>query len=137
MEVAQLGAQAPAVIMEAIEAESNQDMIFVDSLTSAITQCSDHECWGCSRSASACAARAPRCWPSSTPRRDQGKLVIRLRSLCDAHLQLRGGDGAKLVRAPGGHQVRGAEEKSTGNLITFEVEPGWGMRLIPVSRMKG
>ena len=32
-------------------------------------------------------------------------------------------------------KVRGAE-KTTGNIISFDVEPGLGMRIIPVSNAK-
>jgi flagellar protein FlaH len=32
-------------------------------------------------------------------------------------------------------KVRGAA-RTTGNVITFDVEPGWGMRIIPFSRAK-
>jgi flagellar protein FlaH len=32
-------------------------------------------------------------------------------------------------------KVRGAE-KTTGNIISFDVEPGLGMRIIPVSSAK-
>jgi len=137
MEIARLGAQAPDAIMEAIEAERHRDMIFVDSLTSAITQCSDHEVLGLFEECKRLCSSGTTVLAVLHSHGVTKELVIRLRSLCDAHLQLRTEEmGQKLVRALEVTKVRGAE-KSTGNLITFEVEPGWGMRLIPVSRMKG
>jgi flagellar protein FlaH len=33
-------------------------------------------------------------------------------------------------------KVRGAS-KRTGNIVSFEIEPGWGMRIIPISRARG
>lgn len=137
MEVARLGARAPQVLVEAMEAERYRDMIFVDSLTSAITHCSDSEVLElfeqCKRLC-ALGTTVVVVLHSHGVTRD---LVIRLRSLCDAHFQLRTEEmGQKLVRALEVTKVRGAE-KSTGNLVTFEVEPGWGMRLIPVTRMRG
>jgi flagellar protein FlaH len=64
-------------------------------------------------------------------------LLIRLRSLCDAHLQLRTEEvGQKLVKTLEVTKVRGAD-KSTGNIISFEVEPGWGMRIIPINKVNG
>ena len=52
-------------------------------------------------------------------------------------MQLRSEEmGQKLVRTLEVTKIRGAD-KTTGNIISFEVEPGWGMRLIPISRVKG
>ncbi|MBK7178915.1 MAG: hypothetical protein IPH82_17340 [Chloroflexi bacterium] len=65
------------------------------------------------------------------------ELLVRIRSLCDAHLQLRTEEvGKKLVKTLEVTKVRGAD-KTTGNIVSFEVEPGWGMRVIPVSKVKG
>lgn len=64
------------------------------------------------------------------------KMLIRLRSLCDAHLRLTVENvGAKQIRVLEVSKVLGAEY-STGNLISFEVEPGLGMKIIPMSKAK-
>ena len=64
------------------------------------------------------------------------KMLIRLRSLCDAHLRLTVENvGAKQVRVLEVSKVLGADH-STGNLISFEVEPSLGMKIIPVSKAK-
>jgi flagellar protein FlaH len=66
---------------------------------------------------------------------DEGTMV-RMRSICDAHLRLRlEGAGDKLLKMMEVAKVRGAG-KSTGNIIAFNVEPGLGMRIIPVSKAK-
>ena len=123
--------------MEALETECHHDMIFLDSLTSAITHCSDHEVLGLFEECKRLCSSGTTVLVVLHSHGVTKELIIRLRSLCDAHLQLRTEEmGQKLVRVLEVTKVRGAE-KSTGNLITFEVEPGWGMRLIPVSRMKG
>lgn len=63
-------------------------------------------------------------------------LLIRVRSLCDAHLHLRIEQvGEQLVKVLEVAKVRGAE-RLTGNVVSFDVEPGLGMRLIPVTRAK-
>lgn len=60
-------------------------------------------------------------------------MFIRMRSLCDAHLRLRVQEvGDQLMKALEVAKVRGAD-KSTGNIINFDIEPGLGMRIIPVS----
>lgn len=63
-------------------------------------------------------------------------LLVRISSLCDAHLRLRTEVvGAQLVKILEVAKVRGAE-RNTGNIISFEVEPNWGMRIIPFSRAR-
>ena len=65
------------------------------------------------------------------------ELLTRIRSLCDAHLQLRTEEaGNKLVKTLEVTKVRGAEQ-TTGNIVSFEVEPGWGIRVIPLNKAKG
>jgi flagellar protein FlaH len=64
------------------------------------------------------------------------QMFIRLRSICDAHMRLRVEEvGEQLVKALEVAKIRGAE-KSTGNIISFEVEPGLGMRIVPITRAK-
>ncbi len=63
-------------------------------------------------------------------------MFIRIRSICDAHLRLRVEEvGDQLVKVMEAAKVRGAD-RSTGNVITFNVEPGLGMRIIPISKAK-
>lgn len=137
IEVARLGASAPQALLQAVESERYRDMIFVDSLTAAIAGCSDQEVLALFEAYKRICSSGTTVLVILHSHGVTKDLVIRLRSLCDAHLQLRTEEmGQKLVRALEVTKVRGAE-KSTGNLVTFEVEPGWGMRLIPVSRVKG
>ena len=61
-------------------------------------------------------------------------LLIRIRSACDAHLRLRIEEiGDKLVKVLEVAKVRGAD-KSTGNIMSFDVEPGIGMRVMPINK---
>lgn len=63
-------------------------------------------------------------------------VLIRIRSVCDAHFRLRIEEvGDKLVKVLEVAKVRGAD-KNTGNILSFEVEPGLGMRVMPISRAK-
>ena len=64
------------------------------------------------------------------------QMFTRIRSICDAHLRLRVEEiGAQLVKALEVAKIRGAE-KSTGNVISFDVEPGLGMRIVPITKAK-
>jgi flagellar protein FlaH len=59
--------------------------------------------------------------------------LIRIRSICDAHLMMKKSlIGDKYVMVMEVVKVRGAR-KTTGNLVSFEVHPGYGMKIIPIS----
>ncbi len=63
-------------------------------------------------------------------------MFIRIRSICDAHLRLRIEEvGEQLIKVLEVAKVRGAE-KTTGNVVSFEVEPGMGMRIVPITKAK-
>ncbi|MHC1567415.1 MAG: archaellum protein ArlH [Candidatus Syntropharchaeia archaeon] len=63
-------------------------------------------------------------------------LLVRIRSICDAHLQLKIEEvGDQLIKTMEVAKIRGAQ-KSTGNIISFDVDPGFGLRIIPISRAK-
>lgn len=62
--------------------------------------------------------------------------LIRIRSICDCHLHMkRALVGGKYVMMCEVVKVRGAK-KTTGNIISFEVHPGYGIKIIPVSMAK-
>lgn len=137
IEVAQLGSKAPVALLKAMRQEKDREMIFVDSLTAAIAHCSDEDVLRFFEGAKRLCADGMTVLVILHSHGLTKELLIRLRSLCDAHLQLRSEEmGQKLVRTLEVTKIRGAD-KTTGNIISFEVEPGWGMRLIPISRVKG
>ncbi|MBM3155745.1 MAG: flagellar accessory protein FlaH [Chloroflexi bacterium] len=63
-------------------------------------------------------------------------VMVRLGSMCDAHLRLRIETmGSKMMKILEVAKVRGAE-MNTGNIISFDVEPNWGIRVIPYSKAR-
>lgn len=59
--------------------------------------------------------------------------LVRIRSICDAHLLMkRALVGQKYIMVMEVVKIRGAR-KTTGNIISFEVHPGFGMKIIPIS----
>jgi flagellar protein FlaH len=63
-------------------------------------------------------------------------VMIRLGSMCDAHLRLRIETmGSKMIKILEVAKVRGAE-LNTGNILSFDVEPNWGIRVIPYSKAR-
>ena len=137
IETSRLGIDAPPTLLRAIKNEKGRDMIFVDSLTTSIPSSSDTEVLAFFESSKRLCADGTTVLIVVHSHGLTRELLTRLRSLCDAHLQLRTEEiGNKLVKTLEVTKVRGAEQ-STGNIVSFEVEPGWGMRIIPVSKVRG
>lgn len=63
-------------------------------------------------------------------------VLSRTRSLCDAHLRLKLEQvGDRLMKIMEVLKVQGAD-RATGDVVSFEVEPKIGMRIIPMSKAK-
>jgi flagellar protein FlaH len=63
-------------------------------------------------------------------------MLIRVRSLCDGHLRLRLEEaGERLIKVLEVLKMRNAE-RTTGNIISFDVEPQLGIRVLPVAKAK-
>ena len=137
LEVASMGADAPQHLLELISKKAHCDLVFVDSLTSAIAQCSGEDVLRFFESCKRLCGNRRSVMIVLHSHAIGGELLIRLRSLCDAHLQLHTEQvGDKLVRTMEVSKIRGAD-KTTGNIVSFEVEPGWGMRLVPINKVRG
>jgi len=64
------------------------------------------------------------------------EMLSRSRSLCDAHFRLKLEQvGDKMAKIMEVLKVRGAD-RPTGEVVTFEIEPKTGMRIIPLSKAK-
>jgi len=62
--------------------------------------------------------------------------LVRVRSSCDCHLFLRKEQLTdRYISVMEVAKIRGAK-KSTGNIVSFEVQPGYGIRIIPVSQAR-
>ena len=62
--------------------------------------------------------------------------IVRIRSMCDSHLSLGiEAVGDKLIKTLEVSKVRGAN-RGTGNILSFDVEPKMGMRIIPVMKAR-
>lgn len=64
------------------------------------------------------------------------EVLTRTRSLCDAHLRLKLESlGDRLVKTMEVLKVRGAD-RSTGDVVSFEIEPRIGMRPVPLAKAR-
>ncbi len=60
--------------------------------------------------------------------------LVRIRAACDCHLFLKKEQvGDRYVSVLEVSKVRGAR-KTTGNIVSFEVTPGFGLKIIPISQ---
>ena len=63
-------------------------------------------------------------------------ILTRVRSICDANIRLTVEKaGSKLLKTIEVAKIRGAE-MNTGTIFGFEVEPGLGLRIIPISQAR-
>ncbi len=140
MELSHLGDQATQRLIEAFkrEHEHEMDMIVVDSFTSAVIHTTLKQ-----RILSFFEECKRLCADGSTviitmhDSAVSSDLSAPIQSMCDAHLHLQSAqDGQKLVKTLEVAKIRGAAS-STGAIVGFDVEPGWGMRVIPISKARG
>lgn len=138
MALAELGAQAPATLLEAMHSEKRHSLMIVDSLTSVMMYTTEsaailrffEECQRiCATGTSIIVTMHAQAVTED--------LLNPIRSLCDVDLRLRAEqDGQRMVKTLEVAKVRGAESV-TGAIVGFEVEPGWGMRVIPINKARG
>ncbi len=137
MEVARLKEEALRTLLRAMKEEKGRDMVFVDALTPCIVHTPVDEVLGyfeeCKRLCSAGVTVVSIIHSHAVSQ----ELLVRIQSLCDAHLRLRTEEvGERMIKTMEVAKIRGAS-KNTGNIVSFEIEPGWGMKVIPISKARG
>jgi flagellar protein FlaH len=111
-------------------------LVIVDSLTAFVTHASESETLDFFSQAKTLCDGGPNVMLTMHSYASNEQLLTRLRSICDAHLRLRVEEvGSQLVKVLEVAKVRGAS-KTTGNVISFDVEPNLGMRIIPITKAK-
>ena len=119
-----------------IERLTDYKVIVLDSLSTFLTKSSEDEILQFfSRCKAICdVGRAVICTAHSHAFEE--RILTRVRSVCDTHLRVLVEPGAsELVKTMEIAKVRGAE-MATGSIISFSIEPGIGMRIIPMSKAR-
>lgn len=126
--------QVFARMVGSVKNNEHVDLVVIDSLTTFVTRTSwDATATFFEHAQELCADNRSMIIVSSTYAFDETTMA-RLRSMCDAHLQLRVEEvGDQLVKVLEVNKIRGAS-KNTGNIVTFDVEPNIGMKIIPISK---
>lgn len=138
IELARLGGEAPTLLLRAIQTQKDRGLIVIDSFTSAIAQdATSHQLRGFFEECKRLCAKGTTIMITLHAGAVEPDLINPIRSMCDAHLNLRSEqDGQRLVKTLEVAKIRGAAS-ATGAIVGFEVEPGWGMRVIPISKARG
>jgi len=118
------------------ELQGRFDVIFIDSMTSFVSQVPEGNTLRFLTSVKEYVDQNMTIFFTLHSHAFEEAMFMRIRSLCDAHLRLRTEEVRdQLMKVLEVAKVRGAE-KTTGNIVSFDVEPGLGMRIIPVSSAK-
>lgn len=139
MEIAQSREEAMRALLRAIQAEGlyGAEMVFIDALTPCITTSSLESVLTFFEKCKRLCTNGMTIVIVVHSHAVDKELLVRITSLCDAHLRLRTEEvGERLIKTMEVSKVRGAS-KRTGNIVSFEVEPGFGMRIIPINKAQG
>lgn len=114
----------------------SSEIILIDSLTVFVSEASDNDILSFFLACKDICDSGKTIMITAHPFAFEEEVLTRVRSICDAHLTLKKEEvGGRLVRTLEVAKIRGAQ-RTTDNLISFEVVPGIGLRIIPVSRTK-
>lgn len=123
-------------LLEAMNTDRGSDIIVVDSLTTFVTHTGAEATLEYFENCREICGDGRTILNIANSYAFDNATLARLRSMCDAHLSLRVEEvGDQLVKILEVSKIRGAS-KTTGNIITFDVEPNMGMRIIPISKAK-
>jgi len=124
------------IILETIELHEDYDLVIIDSLTPIVSQTGGEEALAYFERCKALCDKGKTIVNVTHTYAFDHDFLIRVCSACDAHFRLvidKVGD--KLVKTLEVAKIRGAN-LTTGNVLTFDVEPGIGMKIMPISKAK-
>jgi archaeal flagellar protein FlaH len=124
------------LLLDHIDRMSQYELVIVDSLTAFVSHASESETLDFFSQAKDLCDTGRSLMLTMHSYASNEQLLTRLRSICDAHMRLRVEEvGSQLVKVLEVAKVRGAS-KNTGNVVSFDVEPNIGMRIIPITKAK-
>jgi flagellar protein FlaH len=123
-------------LTQAISTQWEQDLIIVDSITSWVSHSTPEQVIGFFEDFKSYTDQGMTIALVAHSYAFNDGMLTRLSSMCDAHFKLQIENmGDKLIKTLEVSKVRGAQ-MSTGNIISFDIEPGVGMRVIPFTKAK-
>lgn len=128
--------EALSSLLNAMLRQLGQDLVVIDSCTSFFSHSPMEEVIGFFEECKSCCDKGLTVAVVVHSYAFEGSTLVRISSMCDTHLRLSMENvGQKLMRMIEVAKVRGAQT-ITGNIVSFDVEPGWGMRIIPYSKAR-
>lgn len=124
------------IILETVRQHALYELIVIDSLTPLVSHSSDEEVLGYFERCKVLCDDGKTIINVAHTYAFNQDIMIRIRSACDAHFKLlieKVGD--KLVKTLEVCKIKGAAQ-NTGNILTFDIEPEIGMKIMPISRAK-
>lgn len=138
VEMARLGQQAPESLIQAMRRETGRDMLIIDSLTLAIGQSTVEEVLGYFEECKRLCATGSSIIVILHSHAVSSELLARIRSLCDAHLQLRTEEvGKKAWLKPWKSPKSGARIKPPVTLSALKLNPAGVCASFPSTKSKG
>ncbi len=124
------------LLFKHMESLSDYDAIVLDSLSTFLTKSTDEQILGFFSQCKEICDKGKAVICTAHSHAFEERILTRVRSVCDAHLKLLVEPGAsELVKTMEIAKIKGAE-LSTGSIISFAIEPGIGMRIIPISKAR-
>ena len=116
--------------------QSGVDLVVIDSITYYATQSSVDEVISFFQECKGFADRGMSVVCSAHTYAFDEASLGRVGAMCDAHIRLKNETmGSRMVKIMEVAKVRGADMR-TGNIVSFDVEPGLGIKVIPFSKAK-
>ena len=123
-------------LLQAMYSQWEQDLVIVDSITSFVTNSTPEQVIAFFEECKHYTDQGMSIALVAHSYAFNDGMLIRISSMCDAHFKLAIENmGDKLIKTLEVSKVRGAQ-MSTGNIISFDIEPGIGMRIIPFTKAR-
>ena len=114
-------------------AHEKADVVVIDSLTVLITQSDQKEIYGFFSGCKRLCDEGKTILITAHRYAFDEETLVRIRSICDGHIELRINEmGERIMRTMRVAKMRGAQ-RSTGNIVNFDIEPEFGLRIVPMS----
>ena len=136
MRAAEGAGNALRALLQAMYSQWEQDLVIVDSITSFVANSQPEEVIAFFEECKHYTDQGMSIALVAHSYAFNDGMLIRISSMCDAHFKLAIENmGDKLIKTLEVSKVRGAQ-MSTGNIISFDIEPGVGMRIIPFTKAR-
>jgi flagellar protein FlaH len=128
--------KALEALLVALRKQQGQDLVLVDSVTSFIAHSSLHQVIAFFEECKSLVRQGMTLGLTAHSYAFSNEILVRINSLCDAHLRMSIETLAgRLMKVLEVAKIKGAQQ-TTGNITSFDVVPGMGMKVVPYTKAK-